>query len=83
MKLLKLFISSTSIFSGVLLNLFLTGCEKELDFKYHDLESPLVIEATLSQEGSNVRLTHTTPMDEPMQRGRLTDATVSITDLTS
>lgn len=83
MKLLKLFISSTSIFSGVLLSLFLTGCEKELDFKYHDLESPLVIEATLSQEGSNVRLTHTTPMDEPIDLTPLTDAEVSVTDLTT
>lgn len=61
----------------------LTGCEKELDFEYHDVESPLVIEATLSQEGSSVRLTHTTPMDEPMDLTPVTDAEVIITDLST
>lgn len=61
----------------------LTACEKELDFKYKDIDPILVIEGSLSQNGAEVSLTLTTPMDEPMHRGRLTDATVSITDLTS
>lgn len=61
----------------------LMSCEKELDFKYNDIDPILVIEGALTQMGAEVSLTLTTPMDEPMQRGRLTDATVSITDLTS
>ncbi|MDE5975288.1 MAG: hypothetical protein K2G69_01925, partial [Muribaculaceae bacterium] len=60
-----------------------SGCEKELDFDYHEVESPLVIEATLSQEGSSVRLTHTTPMGEPMDLTPVTEAEVVVTDLTN
>lgn len=65
-----------------LLLLFVSSCEKELDFKYHDVDSPLVIEATLSQTGSTVRLTHTTPMNETMDSIPVTDATVALHDLT-
>lgn len=61
----------------------LASCEKELDFKYHDVESPLVIEATASQAGTSVKLTHTTPMDEPMDSLTVTDAMVTITDVTA
>ena len=63
--------------------ILLAGCEKELDFTYHDVESPLVIEATLTQDGASVRLTHTTPMDEAMDLDPVTDATVILTDLSS
>jgi len=59
-----------------------TSCEKELDFKYHDIEPLTVIEAELTSEGAKVGLTLTTPMDEPMDRNRLTDACVTLTDLT-
>ena len=83
MKSLRIIIYLSFCVFGILEALILTGCEKELDFEYHDVESPLVIEATLSHEGSNVRLTHTTPMDEPMDLTPLTDAEVTITDLTS
>ena len=44
----------------------LTSCEKELDFKYHDVESQLVIEGNVTQDGTIVALTYTTPMGEPM-----------------
>ncbi|MDE6683051.1 MAG: DUF4249 domain-containing protein, partial [Muribaculaceae bacterium] len=65
------------------IGLLLAGCEKELDFKYHDIEPILVIEGSLTQTGAEVSLTLTTPMDEPMNREHLTDAEVMIADLTS
>ncbi|MDE6439113.1 MAG: DUF4249 family protein [Muribaculaceae bacterium] len=60
----------------------LCSCEKELDFRYHDIEPIQVIEAQLTQDGARVTLTRTTPMDEPMDRQPLTDAAVTIADLT-
>lgn len=63
--------------------MFLTAsCEKELDFEYHDIDPLTVIEAELTPEGAKVGITYTTPMNEPMDRTRLTDATVTLTDLT-
>ncbi|MDE7345475.1 MAG: DUF4249 domain-containing protein [Muribaculaceae bacterium] len=62
--------------------IILTSCEKNLDFKYHDIEPLTVIEGTLTSDGSKIGITLTTPMDEPMDRNYLTDASVVITDLT-
>ncbi|MCH5234684.1 MAG: DUF4249 family protein [Muribaculaceae bacterium] len=61
---------------------FLAACEKELDFKYHEVESQFVIEGNLSEEGSMVKLSYTVPMDEPFPGEYETDADVIITDLT-
>ncbi|MDE6008302.1 MAG: DUF4249 domain-containing protein [Muribaculaceae bacterium] len=58
------------------------GCEKEIDIEYHDIEPILVIEGSLTQDGAEVALTLTTPMDEPFTNIFLTDAKVSISDLT-
>lgn len=58
------------------------SCEKELDFRYHDVESQLVIEAILSEEGSTVSLTQTVPMGEALIISQLTDAVVRIKDIT-
>lgn len=68
--------------AGLLLTVVLSGCEKELDFEYHDVESPLVIEAVLTENGPSVWLTHTTPMNEPMDLSPVRDALVTLTDLT-
>lgn len=65
--------------AGVLL---LASCEKELDFEYHDIAPIPVIEGQLTQDGARVKLTMTTPMDEPMDRTPLTDASVTLADLT-
>lgn len=65
----------------VVLSLSLLSCEKELDFKYNEIDPILVIEASLSQEGAKVSLTETTPMNEPMDRTKVTDAEITITDL--
>lgn len=61
----------------------LASCEKELDFHYHDVEPQLVIEGAVTADGTTVTLTSTTPMDEPMNTTRLTDATVTLSDLTA
>lgn len=61
--------------------LFLTGCEKELDFKYHTISPIPVIEGELTPSGVKVALRKTTPMAEPMNRTLYTDAKVSLEDL--
>lgn len=63
------------------LALMLCSCEKELAFEYHFEPPKTVIEGTLDQDGAKVALTLTTPMDEPLDRTRLTDATVTVEDL--
>ncbi len=66
-----------------ILVLLLASCEKDLDLKYHEIDPLTVIEAELTPDGIKVALKLTTPMDEPMDRTLLTDADVSLTDLTS
>ncbi|MDE6368462.1 MAG: DUF4249 domain-containing protein [Muribaculaceae bacterium] len=66
----------------VLAILSLQSCKKDLDIKYKDIEPITVIEGQLTLQGANVRITMTTPMDEPMDTTLLTDATVTLTDLT-
>lgn len=61
----------------------LISCEKELDIKYHDIDPLTVIEGELTPDGIRVGITLTTPMDEPMDRTRLTDAVVTLTDISS
>ncbi len=63
------------------MSLLLVACEKEIDFKYRDIDPILVIEGALTAEGAVVSLTETTPMDEPMNTRQVDGATVSITDL--
>lgn len=62
--------------------ILLAACEKTLDFDYHEIEPLTVIEGELTDEGARIAITLTTPMDEPMDRTCLTDASVRITDLT-
>lgn len=63
------------------LALLASGCKKELDIDYHDIEAKTVIEATLTADGACVTIRNTTPMDEPMDLTNLSDADVSLTDL--
>lgn len=60
----------------------LYSCKKELDIEYKDIEPITVIEGRLTQHGAEVRITMTTPMDEPMDLTPLTDAIVTMTDVT-
>ena len=71
-----------SVASALAAVMTLGSCQKDIDFKYHDIEPLQVIEGQLTQGGAEVRLTLTTPMDEPMDRTLLTDATVTVENLT-
>ena len=63
--------------------LALTSCEKEIDFRYHDIPEQQVIEGLLTQEGVSVRLSKSVPTDEPFNDLTVTDATVTINDVTA
>lgn len=71
-----------NIYLGIFL-IILSSCSKDLDLEYHDIEPLTVIEAELTLDGSRVSITLTTPMDEPMDHTRMTDAIVTLLDLTS
>ncbi len=71
------------LLTAVVLIMTSAGCEKVLDIDYKDIDPLLVIEGSLDENGSEVRLTMTTPMDEPMDLTPVTDASVSIVDLTT
>lgn len=66
----------------ILLLPLLASCEKELDFHYHDVESQLVVEGSTSETGTNVNLTYTCPMGDAMDLTPVTDAKITVTDLT-
>lgn len=61
----------------------LSGCEKEIEVRYDDISPVLVVEADVTSSGSRALLTLTTPMDEPVDKTPVTDATVSLSDLTT
>ncbi|MDE6272527.1 MAG: DUF4249 domain-containing protein [Muribaculaceae bacterium] len=66
------------------LSFCLISCEKELDFKYHDIPPLTVIEAQVTPEKATCQVSLTVPMDSPLSEAtRLTDATVYMTDLTT
>lgn len=79
MNLTRHIINAASALAALLLG----SCEKELDFKYHDIDPLTVIEGSMDADGATVAITLTTPMDEPMDRTRLTDATVTLADLST
>lgn len=72
----------TGILTACTAAIALTACEKELDFRYTPIAPLTVIEAELTPSGAKVAVSLTTPMDEPMDRTLLTDATVTLLDLT-
>ncbi len=68
-------------FSLIVLCTILSACEKEIDFDYKDIEPLTVIEGIMTPDGIQVSITMTTPMDEPLDTVRLTDATVIVEDM--
>lgn len=60
---------------------FLSSCEKELDFTYHEVASQIVIEGNITQEGATVNVTQTTPMNEKLDSSPVADVEVQICDL--
>lgn len=73
---------NTELFA-IVLCMALSGCKKELDIEYKDIAPITVIEGEVNQNGATVRITMTTPMDEPMDTTALTDAVVTLADLTA
>lgn len=65
----------------LILIVLMTSCEKELDFKYHEVDSQIVIEGAITQQGASVLITETTPMDEKLDLTPVTDADVVACDL--
>ena len=57
------------------------SCEKVLDFKYNSVEPVPVIEGCIDDAGARVSLTMATPMGEPMDKDRHTDADITVADL--
>lgn len=83
MKIHTLIYRTALAIISVTMAMLAAGCEKELDFKYHDIEALTVIEGTLTESGADVTIRLTTPMDEPMDRTCLTDAQVMLRDLST
>lgn len=81
MRINTLIYRTALAFITVTMAVLAAGCEKELDFKYHDIEALTVMEGTLTESGADVTIRLTTPMDEPMDRTCLTDAQVTLSDL--
>ena len=73
--------SGSCIVRCALCIMMMTSCERVIDFDYHDIEPLTVIEGQLTSKGARIAITLTTPMDEPMDRSRLTDASVTVADL--
>lgn len=71
--------------SGILALCFgMVACEKELDFKYHDIPPLTVIEAQMTPEKATCVVSQTVAMDSPLSEAPLlTDATVTMIDLTA
>ena len=70
------------IYFLLIVNFFLfASCEKELDFKYHDIPPIPVIEAELTPEGAKVARRKTTPMVEHMDRTLYTNASVLLEEI--
>lgn len=65
------------------LTLFLSSCEKELEFTYHYIDSQLVIEGLLDGKGARVTLSYTTPMNEKLEKNYLTDGDIVLIDETT
>jgi len=58
----------------------LLSCEKDIDLDYHQTDPLYVIEASISNEGTNVRISHTNNMDDNNGISDVTGTKVTISD---
>ena len=72
---LKLKWKKYSLFSIILL----LSCEKEIDLEYHQVDPIYVVEASISNSGTQVRISHTNNMDDNSTVSDIDDAKVTIT----
>ncbi len=61
----------------------LASCERTLDFKYKEIAPQLVVESNLTDNEIWAKLMLTTPMNEPLDTKLLTDAEVTVENLTT
>ena len=57
----------------------LVACEKEISIDYHDAESRFVVEGTINENGTEVRVSKTNAMDDNTTISNVNNATVVIT----
>ena len=63
-----------------LTSLFLfAACEKEIDIDYHDADRRYVVEASISNKETQIRISHTKPMDDNTTDSDISHAMVVIT----
>ena len=67
--------------SAILLSaMFLLSCEKDIDLDYHQVDPLYVIEASISNEGTNVRISRTNNMDDNNGISDVTGTKVTLSD---
>lgn len=67
--------SVVRVFSFLLL---LSSCEKEIDLDYHQVDPIYVVEASISNEGTSVRISHTNNMDDNSSISDISGAKVTL-----
>lgn len=67
--------SVVRVFSFLLL---LSSCEKEIDLDYHQVDPIYVVEASISNEGTSVRISHTNDMDDNSSISDISGAKVTL-----
>lgn len=59
--------------------LLFTACEKEIDFDYHEIDPLVVVEGRVTNEGTEVHITHSRSVTDSVHGKTLPGATVVIT----
>ena len=65
---------------GVFIVGLLAACEKDIDLQYNQVDPIYVVEASISNEGTNVRISHTNNMDDNTSISDVTGTKVTISD---
>ena len=61
------------------LSLFLTACEKEIEMDYHEIDPLLIVEARITNEGTDIRITQSRSMNDSVKGKCLQGADITIT----
>ena len=58
--------------------LLFTACEKDIDFDYHEIAPSVVVEGLVTNEGTEVHITHSRSVNDSVRGKTLPGATVVI-----
>ena len=72
--------SHTKTILIICLSAVLFSCEKEIDIDYHQVAPLYVVEASVSNEGTRVRISRTNDMDDNTTVSDITGTTVTVSD---